>query len=130
MHTRTLTWARWAAAAAFFLSASVAFAQAGSVAVRVVDAASSNPIDQAQVSIIGTNLGGLTNSEGRAIIRGVSAGTHQLRVLRVGYAEQKRPVTVAAGQQATAEFSLSAVAVSLAPVVTTATGETAPSRSR
>lgn len=123
MHTRTLTWARWAAAAAVFLSASVAFAQSGSVAVRVVDAGTSNPIDQAQVSIIGTNLGGLTNSEGRVVLR-VSAGTHQLRVLRVGYAEQKKPVTVTAGQQATAEFSLAAVAVSLAPVVTTATGET------
>jgi TonB-linked SusC/RagA family outer membrane protein len=124
MHTRTLTWARWAAAAAVFLSASVAFAQSGSVAVRVVDAGTSNPIDQAQVSIVGTNLGGLTNSEGRVVIRGLSAGTHQLRVLRVGYSEQKKPVTVTAGQQATAEFSLGAVAVSLAPVVTTATGET------
>ena len=124
MHTRTLTWARWAAAAAFFLSASVAFAQSGSVAVRVVDAGTSNPIDQAQVSVIGSNLGGLTNSEGRVVIRGLAAGTHQLRVLRVGYSEQKKPVTVTAGQQATAEFSLGAVAVSLAPVVTTATGET------
>jgi TonB-linked SusC/RagA family outer membrane protein len=99
-------------------------AQTGSIAVRVVDAAGSNPIDQAQVSIIGSNLGGLTNSEGRVTIRNVAAGTHQVRVLRVGYAEQKKPVTVAAGQQATVEFSLGAVAVSLAPVVTTATGET------
>ena len=126
MHTRTLTWARWAAAAAFFLSASVAFAQAaGSVAVRVVDAGTSNPIDQAQASgATGSNLGGLTNSEGRVVIRGLAAGTHQLRVLRVGYSEQKKPVTVTAGQQATVEFALRAVAVSLAPVVTTATGET------
>ncbi|MGQ0643258.1 MAG: SusC/RagA family TonB-linked outer membrane protein [Gemmatimonadaceae bacterium] len=123
MHTRTLTWARWASAIAVFLSASMVQAQAGTIAVRVTDAASQNPIDQAQVSIVGTNLGGLTNSEGRAVIRGVNAGTHQLRVLRVGYAEQKKPVTVAAGQQATAEFALGAVAVSLAPVVTTATGE-------
>jgi TonB-linked SusC/RagA family outer membrane protein len=105
-------------------AASLVEAQAGSIAVRVTDATTSGPIDQAQVSIIGTNLGGLTNSEGRAVIRGVAAGTFQLRVLRVGYAEQKKPVTVAAGQQATVEFALGAVAVSLAPVVTTATGET------
>ncbi len=124
MHTRTFTWVRCALALALFLSASVVQAQAGSIAVRVTDAGTSSPIDQAQVSIVGTNLGGLTNSEGRAVIRGVAVGTHQLRVLRVGYAEQKKPVTVAAGQQATAEFSLGAVAVSLAPVVTTATGET------
>lgn len=124
MHNRTLAWVRRSVASALFLGASVVQAQAGSIAVRVVDANTSSPIDQAQVSIIGTNLGGLTNAEGRALIRGVAAGTHQLRVLRVGYAEQKKPVTVAAGQQATVDFSLSAVAVSLAPVVTTATGET------
>ncbi|HJU74871.1 MAG TPA: SusC/RagA family TonB-linked outer membrane protein [Gemmatimonadaceae bacterium] len=124
MHTRTLALARWAAAAAVFLGASVAYAQAGSIAVRVVDAGTSNPIDQAQVSIVGTNLGGLTNSDGRVLLRNIGPGTHQLRVLRVGYTEQKKPVTVTAGQQATAEFSLGAVAVSLAPVVTTATGET------
>jgi hypothetical protein len=74
-------------------------AQTGSIAVRVVDAAGSNPIDQAQVSIIGSNLGGLTNSEGRVTIRNVAAGTHQVRVLRVGYAEQKKPVTVAAASK-------------------------------
>ncbi|MGQ0540092.1 MAG: SusC/RagA family TonB-linked outer membrane protein [Gemmatimonadaceae bacterium] len=124
MRTRMSVLVRWLAGAAFLSSASVAQAQAGSIAVRVIDAASSNPIDQAQVSIVGTTLGGLSNSEGRVLIRGVTPGTHQLRVLRVGYAEQKRAVSVAAGSQATAEFSLSAVAVSLAPVVTTATGET------
>ncbi len=124
MQTRTLTWARWATGIVVFLSASVVSAQTGSIAVRVVDAGSSNPIDQAQVSIVGSNLGGLTNSEGRVVIRNVAPGTPQVRVLRVGYAEQKKPVTVAAGQQATLEFSLGAVAVSLAPVVTTATGET------
>jgi TonB-linked SusC/RagA family outer membrane protein len=124
MRAGTLAWARGAIASVMILAASVASAQSGSVAVRVVDAASSNPIDQAQVSIIGTTIGGLTNSDGRVVLRGLAAGTHQVRVLRVGYAEQKKPVSVTAGQQATLDFSLGAVAVSLAPVVTTATGET------
>lgn len=124
MHTRTLNRARLTAGIAVLLTASIASAQTGSIAVRVTDAASSNPIDQAQVSVIGSNLGGLTNNDGRVVIRGVAPGTQQVRVLRVGYAEQKKPVTVVAGQQATLDFSLGAVAVSLAPVVTTATGET------
>ncbi|MGQ0537389.1 MAG: TonB-dependent receptor domain-containing protein, partial [Gemmatimonadaceae bacterium] len=123
MRAGTFVITRWATAASLLFGAAAVQAQAGSIAVRVVDAASSNPIDQAQVSIIGTTLGGLTNADGRVLIRGVGAGTHQLRVLRVGYGEQKKAVTVAAGQQATADFSLGAVAVSLAPVVTTATGE-------
>lgn len=106
-----------------FVGASVVFAQSGTIAVRVVDAASSSPIDQAQVSVVGTTVGGLTNSEGRVVIRGIAPGAHTVRVLRVGYGEQKKPVTVTAAAQATLEFSLSPVAVSLAPVVTTATGE-------
>jgi TonB-linked SusC/RagA family outer membrane protein len=98
-------------------------AQQGQVTVRVTDAASQQPVGQAQVQIIGSTLGGLTGGEGRFTIRGVPAGTHQVRVLRVGYSEQKRPVTVAAGQEATVDFALTPVPISLSPVVTTATGD-------
>jgi TonB-linked SusC/RagA family outer membrane protein len=124
MHIPRFFWVCGAAAAAVVLGASTGQAQQGSIAVRVVDASTTGPVDQAQVSIIGTTIGGLTNAEGRVLLRGVAPGTHQVRVLRVGYAEQKKSVTVAAAQQATVDFSLGAVAVSLAPVVTTATGET------
>mgnify|MGYP000007511335 CR=1 FL=1 len=79
---------------------------------------------RAQVVIVGTTLGGLTNAEGRYTFRAVAAGAVTVRVLRVGYSEQKKPVTVVAGQAANLEFSLSEVALTLAPVVTTATGET------
>jgi TonB-linked SusC/RagA family outer membrane protein len=94
----------------------------GSISVRVTEAAGGRPLDQAQVVIVGTTLGGLTNAEGRFTFRNVNPGTVQVRVLRVGYAEQKKGVTVAAGQAAEVEFVLSEVALTLAPVVTTATG--------
>ncbi len=108
------------------LFASVAGAQAsqGTINVRVTDAAGGQPVEQAQVMIVGTTLGGLTNAEGSFVFRGVSAGTHTVRVIRVGFSEQKKTVTVAAGQAASVDFALTQVAVSLAPVVTTATGET------
>ena len=116
---------RWAAgtAVALVATAFTAQAQGGRVAVRVTDAASQQPVGQAQVQVVGTTLGGLTGPDGRFTIRGVPDGTHQIRVLRVGYGEQKKPVTVADNAEATVDFAISAVAISLTPVVTTATGE-------
>ncbi len=95
----------------------------GTISVRVTEAAGGRPLDQAQVVIVGTTLGGLTNSDGRFTFRAVTPGNVTVRVLRVGYSEQKKPVTVAAGQAASLEFALTEVALTLAPVVTTATGD-------
>lgn len=119
------SWTRRARSlAAVLLTGVAAAAQAqGTVAVHVVEAGGS-AVAQVQVAIVGTNLGGLTGFDGRATLRGVPVGTQTVRVLRVGYAEQKKVVDVAAGQSIAVEFTLSAVAVSLTPVVTTATGET------
>ncbi len=97
--------------------------QQGTITGQVVDATTREPIASAQVSIVGTPIGAGTNQEGRYTIRGVRPGVVEVRVLRVGYAELKRSVTVAAGQAVTADFTMSAVPISLAPVVTTATGE-------
>ncbi len=101
----------------------VAAQQPGSISVRVTDAANQRPVEAARVFIAGTQLGGATGPDGRAIIRPVQAGTYTVRVLRVGYTEQTKQVTVAAGQTATVDVPLTAAAVSLAAVVTTATGE-------
>ncbi|MEO7713060.1 MAG: carboxypeptidase regulatory-like domain-containing protein, partial [Gemmatimonadaceae bacterium] len=102
---------------------SVALAQAGTVTGRITEDKSGRPIESAQVNVVGTTLGAITNTEGRYTLRGVRPGTNQVRVLRVGYAESKKQVEVVTGQPSTADFILSAVAVSLTPVVTTATGE-------
>ena len=116
---------RWAAgmAVAFVATSFTAQAQGGRVAVRVTDGANQQPVGQAQVQVVGTTLGGLTGADGRFTIRGVPAGTHQIRVLRVGYGEQKKPVTVTNDQEATVDFTIGAVAISLTPIVTTATGD-------
>ncbi|HEX4934828.1 MAG TPA: carboxypeptidase-like regulatory domain-containing protein, partial [Gemmatimonadaceae bacterium] len=90
----------------------------------MTEAAGGRPLDQAQVVIVGTTLGGLTNADGRFSFRAVTPGNVTVRVLRVGYSEQKKAVTVTAGQAANLEFALTEVALTLAPVVTTATGET------
>lgn len=107
-------------------AASIALAQAqqaGRITGRVVDAQTEQPIGSAQVSVTGTQLGAQTNSDGVYNIRGAFTGSVEVRVLRVGYAEQRQRVTVGADGQANADFRLSPVPVSLSPVVTTATGE-------
>jgi TonB-linked SusC/RagA family outer membrane protein len=100
-----------------------ALAQQGTITGRVSDRAANRPVDQVQVAVVGTTLGALTNAEGTFTIRNVPPGTYAIRALRVGYSEQRQSVTVTAAQAATANFAMESVPVSLAPVVTTATGE-------
>ena len=93
------------------------------VIVRVTDAVNRQPVPAAQVQLVGTTTGGTTNAEGRLTLRGLAAGNHEIRVLRVGYAEQKKTAIVAATGETTVEFALNPVSIQLTPVVTTATGE-------
>ncbi len=109
--------------AALVAPAAAAQAQQGTVAGRVTDASSGQPVGGALVNIAGTALGTHTNAEGQFTIRGLTAGTVVVRSLRVGYAEQRQTVTVTAGQTTTADFQMRAMAVMLSPVVTTATGD-------
>lgn len=97
--------------------------QPGSLVVRVTDAANQRAVEAARVFIVGTQLGGQTSTDGRVTIRPVLPGTYTVRVLRVGYTEQSKSVTIAAGQAASVDFAVSAAAVQLAALVTTATGE-------
>ncbi len=101
----------------------IALAQRGTIAVHITDRASSAPVSQAQVSIIGTSLGGLTNADGRLTLANVPAGAQEVRIVRIGYAEAKRPVTIVAGQSIALDVQIATVAVTLTPVVSTATGQ-------
>lgn len=95
----------------------------GSITGRVTDAATGQPIAAAQVNVVNTTIGALTNDKGQYIIRGVQPGTQVVRALRVGYAEQRGTVMMGAGQTVTLDLAMKGVAITLNPVVTTATGE-------
>ncbi len=87
------------------------------------DSANGQPVAAAQVTIVGTTIGALSNAEGQYIIRGVPAGPVVVRALRVGYSESRQSVTVAPGQSVTLNLLLRPVPVSLSAVVSTATGD-------
>lgn len=90
---------------------------------RVTDAATGQPLAGAQIVVVGTNLGALTNSSGVYVIRGVTPGTVAVRALIIGYAEQTQQVGVVAGETASLDFALRSSAIALSPIVVTATGE-------
>jgi TonB-linked SusC/RagA family outer membrane protein len=104
-------------------SAPAAIRAAGTVRGRVVDADGNQPVNAAQVVVVGTRLGAATNAAGEYVIRGVGAGQVTIRVMRIGYQPSTRAVTVAEGGTAVADFTLARAVTQLEEVVTTATGE-------
>jgi TonB-linked SusC/RagA family outer membrane protein len=115
----------WPSALLLALScaAPLAAQQTGTITGRVTEAGTERPVSQAQLNLVGTTVGAMSNANGEYTIRAVRPGSYELRVLRVGFSERKLPITVAAGQSTSQNIALNAIPVSLAPVVTTATGE-------
>ena len=105
---------------------SLAMAQAaaaqGTIIGRLTTQGSNEPVAEGRVIVVGTSLFTTTNADGRYTIRNVPSGLQQVRVMRVGYAEQKKSVEITTGQTSTLDFQLATVAIKLAEVVTTATG--------
>ena len=94
----------------------------GTIAGRVTEAGSGRAINEATISIVGTTRGARTDADGRYRITGVPAATVTLRLARIGFQSTARQVTVSAGQETTADFSVGAVATVLSAVTTTASG--------
>ena len=94
----------------------------GTVGGRVVDSASQQPLVSVTIRVIGTTLGALTRNDGSYTISGVRPGPQQIRVTRIGFAAQVRPIEVTAGATTTADFSLASQASVLSEVVVTGYG--------
>jgi len=109
-------------AALLTTAAAVASAQ-GTLTGTVTTAPGGTPLQEARVLILGTSRVGSTGPDGKYSITGVPAGTAEIRVIRVGYQEQKKSVRILDGQKAVLDFAMSATVVQLQEVVTTATGE-------
>ena len=95
----------------------------GSITGRVVDSTTQQPVANATVSVVGTQVGALTRADGRYFLNGVPTGAQRLRVARIGFGAQEVPVTVADGATATVDFTIVAVAATLSEVVVTGYGQ-------
>jgi TonB-linked SusC/RagA family outer membrane protein len=108
--------------AALFAPSAVFAQGTGNIQGTVTDSATRRPIAGAQVAIVGTTRGTLTDDDGRFALRGVAAGTHTLRVVRLGYGQAERRLSLAANETVNADFSVRSVATVLSEVVVTGYG--------
>ena len=104
------------------LFAGRATAQTGTISGRVLDITTGRPVALAQVQVVGTNIGIQTTADGRYTLRGVKPGLIEVRVLRVGFTEQRRPARVVADQTVSLDIQMAEIPLTLSPVVTTETG--------
>jgi TonB-dependent starch-binding outer membrane protein SusC len=116
--------------AAAVLPAGLAAQERGTVTGTVVDQMTQQPLVGAQVTVGGTQLGTITNQQGRFLIANVPAGVREVRSTLIGYAQATQQVTVVAGESVAANLQMRQSAVALEGVVVTATGETQRVRER
>jgi TonB-linked SusC/RagA family outer membrane protein len=109
-----------AALAIFVLPAGLYAQGEGTITGVVTDQTTQQPVPGAQVVVVGTQRGSMTDAEGRFSIAGVPAGTYDVRARRVGYAPNVQRVIVAAGATETANFTLAVAATTLDQVVVNA----------
>ena len=79
-------------------------AQGGTLTGTVTAQGGGTPLQEARVIVVGTSLFTTTGPDGKYTIRRVPAGTAEIRVIRVGYQEQKKSVRIVDGQTATLDF--------------------------
>ncbi len=103
--------------------AEVAAQAMGAIQGTVVEATTQRPLSGAQLTIVGTRLGTISNDNGRFLLNGVPTGTHTLRVQLIGYGQQERTVTVGAGESITVAFELGQSAIALDEIVVTGQGQ-------
>jgi len=102
------------------LGSTAAAAQAGRITGTVTDSAKA-PLIGAQVSVVGTRAGAMSDASGRYSISGVNAGTYEVRVQRLGERmESVTGVVVRPGEETRVDVTLARAPLSLAGVVVSA----------
>jgi len=102
----------------------------GTITGTVRSATSAQALSSAQVYIVGTQIGTLTDEGGKFTLNNVPAGDHQVRVRLIGYSVQSKTVTVSSGQSTTLNFELGQKAIELSQIVVTGTGSAGVERKR
>lgn len=120
---RPIVWQRLAPVAALVLTAIVPFSiqgqQTGTIRGSVVAEGSLRPVAGAQVFIAGTSVGTLSNTSGQFLLPNVPAGEQTVSVQMLGFGDVQQTVTVAAGEVAQLDFTLTEQALALDEVVVT-----------
>jgi len=93
----------------------------GTVTGIIRDRAGMSPLSAAQVHIPGTGVGTLTGANGRYLLTQVPAGTHTLRVERLGYSPVQVEIQVVSGETLEVNLQLQQQALDLDEIIVTGT---------
>ncbi|HEU5207898.1 MAG TPA: TonB-dependent receptor plug domain-containing protein, partial [Longimicrobiales bacterium] len=116
--------AGWLAAALLalaFVPLETSAQERGTVAGTVTDQSTNAPLAGVQISITGTQLGTITNNDGRFVLVNVPAGSREVRATSIGYSAGLETVDVRPGETTTVNFTLPTSAVALEEIVVTGT---------
>ncbi len=95
--------------------------RAAVLAGAITEQGSGKPIVGAQVILVGTSLGGVTNGQGTYRLANLPAGPVRIQVRAIGYAPIDRDATLTDGATLTLNFAMEARALSLNAMVVTGT---------
>jgi TonB-linked SusC/RagA family outer membrane protein len=101
----------------------IAHAQRANITGRVTAASTGENLADVRVTVVGTSVSAATAADGRFTLRNVPSGAREVRVLRVGFQEQKKSVAVPADGGVALDFVMAQAIVQLQEIVTTATGQ-------
>ena len=104
-----------------FSAINIIFAQVGQLS-GVVSSESGEGLAGANVLLEGTSFGTAANVMGEYYIGNLPEGTYVVTVTYVGYANASQEVTIVAGEESEADFTLKTSAINLDQVVVTGTG--------
>src|SRR5690348_15878242 len=83
----------------------------GTVTGQVTAAGTSEPLGDARVMVVNASLMVPTSADGHYTLPNGPTGNIEVRVIRVGYQEQKKPVAVSAGASVTLNFTMTQAVV-------------------
>jgi outer membrane receptor protein involved in Fe transport len=105
------------------LARALAAQSPGTVVVTVVDDTSSEPLEGVRIDVVGEDLAGATDDEGRAVLRGIPSGNATLRATLAGYGSVSEDVRVTADGMALLWYRLPRFEVLLEQLLVTATSD-------
>ncbi len=99
----------------------LAQAATGTVRGKITEASSGRGLPDAQIQVVGTRVGALSQASGEYTLVGVPTGARVIQIRRIGYQPINRTVQVLAGTSITVDGALSVSAINLSEVVVTGT---------
>ena len=93
--------------------------QSGRIVGRVTDAVTGGPVPGVQVTVSGTRLGAMADTNGRYVIADVPAGTYTVEARSIGYAPTKRENVVVEAGDVIVDFTMEPSVVHLEDLIVT-----------